>query len=121
MSLSMTELPPESVNIFRCAEEEFAAFRSLPFVPALKTSNLRWPSVCTISFMNGGAMERAMKMRRTAVSYRENCGGMLRNLASGFDRTIKSLADIEMYEDLRERIFKKAANHGSEPGEPFSR
>lgn len=62
-----------------------------------------------------------MKMRPTAVLYRENCGGMLRNLASGFGRTIKNLADIEMYEDLRERIFKKSANHCSEPGEPFSR
>ncbi|HKR32025.1 MAG TPA: hypothetical protein VJT08_16200 [Terriglobales bacterium] len=62
-----------------------------------------------------------MKMRRTAVSYRENCGGMLRNLAFGFGRTIKSLADIEMYEDLRERIFKKAANHHSDATEPFSR
>jgi hypothetical protein len=46
---------------------------------------------------------------------------MLRNLAFGFGRTIKSLADIEMYEDLRERIFKKAANHHSDATEPFSR
>jgi hypothetical protein len=74
-----------------------------------------------VFLMNDANMERPMKMRRTAVSYRENCGGMLRNLASGFGRTIKSLADIEMYEDLRERIFKKSANHHSDPGEPFSR
>ena len=46
---------------------------------------------------------------------------MLRNLAFGFGRTIKSLADIEMYEDLRERIFKKAANHHSDSIEPFPR
>ncbi len=45
---------------------------------------------------------------------------MLRNLASGFGRTIKSLADIEMYEDLRERIFNKGANH-PDSAEPFSR
>ena len=87
----------------------------------LKTSDLRWRRACTTSIMNGAYMERPVKMRRTAVSYRENCGGMLRNLASGFGRTIKSLADIEMYEDLRERIFKKSANHLPEPGEPFSR
>ncbi|HKT26460.1 MAG TPA: hypothetical protein VJR04_17760 [Terriglobales bacterium] len=62
-----------------------------------------------------------MKMRGTSVSYRENCGGMLRNLAFGFGRTIKSLADIEMYEDLRERIFKKAANHRSDSTDPFPR
>lgn len=46
---------------------------------------------------------------------------MLRNLAFGFGRTIKSLADIEMYEDLRERIFKKTANHRSDSDHPFSR
>ena len=46
---------------------------------------------------------------------------MLRNLASGFGRSIKSLADIEMYEDLRERIFKKAASHRSESSHPLSR
>lgn len=59
--------------------------------------------------MNVENMERPMKMRRMSVSYWENCGGMLRNLASGFGRTIKNLADIEMYDDLRERIFKKSA------------
>lgn len=47
---------------------------------------------------------------------------MLRNLASGFGRSIKCLADIEMYEDLRERIFKKAAaNPRSESNHPRSR
>ena len=61
-----------------------------------------------------------MKTRQT-VSYRENCGGMLRNLAIGFGRSIKSLADIEMYEDLRERIFKETANHRSDPTHPLSR
>ena len=55
-----------------------------------------------------------MKMRRTSVLYRENCGGMLRDLACGFGRTIKSLADIEIYEDLRERIFRKPSGHRSE-------
>lgn len=62
-----------------------------------------------------------MKMRPRSVSYRENCGGMLRNLAFGFGRTMKSLADIEIYEDLRERIFKKASNHHSDSTEPFLR
>lgn len=62
-----------------------------------------------------------MKMRRTAVSYRENCGGMLRNLASGFGRTMKSLADIEMYEDLRERLFKRATTHRADSAESVSR
>jgi hypothetical protein len=46
---------------------------------------------------------------------------MLRNLAFGFGRSIKSLSDIEMYEDLRERIFKKTANHRSDPTHPLSR
>jgi len=85
------------------------------------TTTCRWPGVCTSFIVNGNQMERPMKVRRTAVSYRENCGGMLRNLASGFGRSIKCLADIEMYEDLRERIFKKAANHRSESNHPRSR
>lgn len=46
---------------------------------------------------------------------------MLRNLAFGFGRTMKSLADIEIYEDLRERIFKKPANHHPDSSEPLSR
>jgi len=71
--------------------------------------------------MNDQNMERPMKMRQTSVSYRENCGGMLRNLASGFGRTIKNLADIEMYEDLRERIFKKSAAHNSDSSHVLSR
>jgi hypothetical protein len=59
-------------------------------------------------------MERAMKIRGTSVAYWENCGGMLRNLARGFGRTMKSLADIEMYEDLRERIFETGTPNVSE-------
>ena len=66
-------------------------------------------------------MERPTKMRRTAVSYRENCGGMLRNLASGFGRTMKSIADIEMYEDLRERLFKRASSKLADSPESLSR
>ena len=48
-----------------------------------------------------------MKRKRGSVLYRENCGGALRDLASGFGKTIKSLADCDLYDDLRERIFKE--------------
>lgn len=62
-----------------------------------------------------------MKMQRISVSYWENCGGMLRNLACGFGRTIKNLADIEMYEDLRERIFMEGSGHRSDSNQSSSR
>ena len=47
-----------------------------------------------------------MKRKRIAVLYRENCGGILRQLASGFQKTAKTIAEMDLYDDLRERIFK---------------
>lgn len=47
-----------------------------------------------------------MKTGRMIVVYRENCGGILRNLASGLRRRARTLADVDLYDDLRERIFK---------------
>jgi hypothetical protein len=41
-----------------------------------------------------------------SVLYRENCGGVLRNLACGLRKTIQDLAELDLYDDLRERIFK---------------
>jgi hypothetical protein len=48
-------------------------------------------------------------MRKTSVSvmYRENCGGILRNLACGFRKAMDTLAELDLYDDLRERIFKQ--------------
>jgi hypothetical protein len=48
-------------------------------------------------------------MRKTSVSvrYRENCGGILRNLACGFRKAVDTLAELDLYDDLRERIFKQ--------------
>ena len=50
-----------------------------------------------------------MKRKRVSVRYRENCGGILRNLASGLYKTVTSIAEVDLYEDLRERIFKEEA------------
>lgn len=47
-----------------------------------------------------------MRRKRISVLYRENCGGILRHLASGFSKTVKNLADCDLYDDLRERIFR---------------
>jgi hypothetical protein len=41
------------------------------------------------------------------VRYRENCGGILRNLACGFRKAVDTLAELDLYDDLRERIFKQ--------------
>jgi len=41
--------------------------------------------------------------------YRENCGGILRNLACGFRKAIDTLAELDLYDDLRERIFQEDA------------
>jgi hypothetical protein len=47
-------------------------------------------------------------MKRTSsVSYRENCGGTLRDLASGFRKNVSTLADVDLYDDLKERIFRE--------------
>jgi hypothetical protein len=48
-----------------------------------------------------------MKKRGISVRYRENCGGILRNLAYGFRRAVDTLAELDLYDDLRERIFKQ--------------
>jgi hypothetical protein len=50
-----------------------------------------------------------LKGKRIAVLYRENCGGILRHLASGFRKSAKTIAEIDMYEDLRERLFKQSS------------
>ena len=50
-----------------------------------------------------------MKKRGVSVIYRENCGGILRNLACGFRKAIDTLAELDLYDDLRERIFKQDA------------
>ena len=51
-------------------------------------------------------MQRLTKKRNTLVLYRENCGGILRNLAAGFRETLLSVDDFDLYEDLRERLFR---------------
>ena len=48
-----------------------------------------------------------MRKSRITVLYRENCGGILRNLASGLRRTIHTVAELDLYDDLRERIFRQ--------------
>ena len=47
-----------------------------------------------------------MRRKKVSVLYRENCGGILRDLGSGFRKTVKNLADCDLYDDLRERIFR---------------
>ena len=49
-----------------------------------------------------------------SVLYRENCGGVLRNLACGLRKKIENLAELDLYDDLRERIFKNRRSD-SEP------
>ena len=48
-----------------------------------------------------------MHRRRMVVLYRENCGGTLRHLAVGLRKAINTLADLDLYDDLRERIFRE--------------
>jgi hypothetical protein len=57
-----------------------------------------------------GSKEDSMKKRRLAVFYRENCGGILRDLAHGFRSTVTSLAELDLYDDLRERIFEQPSS-----------
>lgn len=48
-----------------------------------------------------------MYKSRIKVLYRENCGGILRNLAAGLRRSVNTLSELELYDDLRERIFRE--------------
>lgn len=48
-----------------------------------------------------------MHRRRMVVLYRENCGGTLRHLAVGLRRSVNTRADLDLYDDLRERIFRE--------------
>jgi hypothetical protein len=38
----------------------------------------------------------------------------MRNLASGFRATMNSVADFDLYDDLRERLFRKDAGNKDE-------
>ena len=51
-----------------------------------------------------------MKKAKKSVLYRENCGGNISNVVSGFRKTITCLADVDLYDDLKERIFRKDAS-----------
>lgn len=48
-----------------------------------------------------------MKKAKKSVLYRENCGGNVSNVVSGFRKTITCLADVDLYDDLKERIFRE--------------
>ena len=48
-----------------------------------------------------------MHKRQTVVLYRENCGGILRYLAVDLHRSMNTLAELDLYDDLRERIFRE--------------
>ena len=61
-----------------------------------------------------------MKRKRISVLYRENCGGVLRSLACGLRKTVSSLADVDLYEDLRERIFPDDTTEKGEPKQKLS-
>jgi hypothetical protein len=58
-----------------------------------------------------------MKRQRMTVLYRENCGGILRNLASGLRRSVLTLAELDLYDDLRERIFRQETSSVAEQKE----
>lgn len=55
-----------------------------------------------------------MNKKRISVLYRENCGGILRNFASGLRKTITNIAEVDLYDDLRERIFRNDARDRAE-------
>ena len=61
-----------------------------------------------------------MKKRRISVLYRENCGGVLRKLASGLRKTVSSIAEVDLYEDLRERIFREETSNDIETEKKLS-
>jgi hypothetical protein len=56
-----------------------------------------------------------MKRKLISVLYRENCGGVLRSLACGLRKTVSSVADVDLYEDLRERIFPDDTTEEGKP------
>jgi len=56
-----------------------------------------------------------MHRGRIVVLYRENCGGILRHLAVGLHRSVSTLADLDLYDDLCERIFRKDVSNVAEP------
>jgi len=60
------------------------------------------------------AIQHRARRGRMSVLYRENCGGVLRNLACGLRKKIENLAELDLYDDLRERIFKNRRSD-SEP------
>ena len=61
-----------------------------------------------------------MKRKRVSVWYRENCGGVVRSLAAGLSKTVSSTADADLYEDLRERIFREDTLEEDEPKQKLS-
>ena len=76
--------------------------------------DLPWYGGCTLALVTQ-FVGRRMRKGRITVLYRENCGGVLRNLASGLRRTARTLADLDLYDDLRERIFRQDASMVVEP------
>lgn len=61
-----------------------------------------------------------MRGKRISVLYRENCGGVLRRLASGLHRTANNLAEVDLYDALRERIFREDTTEDIEPKQKLS-
>ena len=59
----------------------------------------------------------SMKKEKKSVFYRENCGGTVSNIVSGFRKTITCLADVDLYDDLKERIFRDDSS-SDEPDSP---
>jgi len=76
--------------------------------------DLPWHGACTFhprGKFAGGIMHK----RLVTVLYRENCGGILRNLAAGIRRTVNTMAELDLYDDLRERIFRDEKIGAEEP------
>jgi len=69
--------------------------------------NFDWHSGCTVpGLLMAKEIQNRSRRGPMSVLYRENCGGVLRNLACGMRKQVQNLAELDLYDDLRERIFK---------------
>jgi hypothetical protein len=47
------------------------------------------------------------RKKRMSVLYRENSGGVVRSVVSGLRTHISRIAELHLYEELRERLFDR--------------
>jgi len=93
-------------SIFFERERIICCFLQPGFLFLTESKGLALGKGRALPLVSQGHQRGSMKTGRMTVLYRENCGGILRNLASGLRQKVRTLADLDLYDDLRERIFK---------------